>query len=350
MIKRLTLIALLFANVFFLQNGSAATPAQIQSFVDEIHKLHGMDKQMVTDLLKQARHQQEIIDKMGGRAEKKGWYQYRPIFMTQQRIDKGVRFWRDNQALLNKAERDYGVPPEVIVAILGVETLYGERTGKTRVLDALYTLAFGYPRRAAFFRKELMHFIVLSRQAGFDPTRVTGSYAGAMGMTQFISSSYRHYAIDYDGDGRTHLWDSKADIIGSVANYFKRNGWHPGDLVAVKASGVDPIQARKLLFSDGKRPLKEVVLPKDKPNNSLTELAQLGIKPITRANTRSKAYLMPFEISPGKFDYWLGFHNFYVITRYNRSPLYAMAVHQLSREIKRQHDRTQPKHKPIGFL
>ncbi len=312
----------------------AASSAAVQAFIDKAHKEHGIAKQEVVDLLAQAQHQQKIIDSMQRRAEKhKAWHEYRAIFLTDKRIDAGVAFWKENVALLRKAEKEFGVPAEIIVSILGVETLYGTRTGNMRVLDALYTLAFGYPKRSAFFTKELMQFILLSKEANFDPTEVTGSYAGAMGAAQFISSSYRHYAIDYDKDGRTDLWSSPADMIGSIANYLKMNGWKAADPIASLAQGVEAQRHAKLFFAEPNRPLKEVVLPQDKPKHALAELAKQGITPSTPVKTDSLAYLMAFEMPNDRFEHWLGFHNFYVITRYNRSPLYAMAVYQLAQAI-----------------
>jgi membrane-bound lytic murein transglycosylase B len=336
---------------FWLPGGIAlaapAVPAaQIQAFIEQMHQQHGTPKQELADLLGKAQYQQKIIDAMQRRAEKhKAWHDYRAIFMTDKRIAGGVQFWQDNAQLLHQAEREFGVPAQIIVAILGVETLYGTRTGDMRVLDALYTLAFNYPKRADFFRKELMHFILLAKEANFDPSQVTGSYAGAMGAAQFISSSYRHYAIDYDKDGRTDLWRSPADMIGSIANYLKLNGWQAGGPVAVPALGVDAQVHQGLLFAEPGRSLKEVVGPKDKPMHPLPDLAKVGIRPAHGLNTDSLAYLMAFEQPNRTFDYWLGLHNFYVITRYNRSPLYAMAVQQLGSAIAgRFHALTQDQH------
>ena len=312
---------------------TAGLKPEVKAFVDEIVKEHALFKEEVSELLKQAEFRQDIINKMTGRAERKSWYQYRPIFLNEKRISQGVKFWSENEGLLREAERIYGVDAAIIVAILGVETYYGKRTGTTKVLDALYTLAFGYPKRAPFFRKELKQFILLSGEAGFDPAKVTGSYAGAMGASQFISSSYRNFAVDFDRDGKTDLWGSKADMIGSIANYFYVHHWNKGAPVAVRAGNVDPNKHRKLFFSDSGRPLREVVVAGDTPNHSVNALFQAGIRPHENLDGDAMAYLMPFETSKNRFDYWFGLDNFYVITRYNRSPLYAMAVYQLSREI-----------------
>ena len=346
-ISNLLKYSLLILSLLCLAPAQAQLPTDALRFADELSKQQGIDKNSIIKLLGKAKFQQEIIDKMDGRAEKKAWYQYRPIFLTQERIDKGVAYWQKNEKLLNKAEKEFGVPPEIIVAIIGVETKYGERTGNIRVLDALYTLAFGYPKRAKFFRSELGHFIQLAREANFDPTEVTGSYAGAMGATQFISSSYRNFALDYDKDGRTDLWSSNADIIGSVASYFARNHWLAKDPVATRAKGADLKKHRPLLLADKGRLLKEVILPKDKPNHSVASLKKAGIQPTNKVPGDTLAYLMAFETAKDQHDFWLGFNNFYAITRYNRSPLYAMAVHQLAQEIRAK--RRPAREKPIAF-
>jgi membrane-bound lytic murein transglycosylase B len=312
-----------------------ASAADVQSFINEAVNQHGLDRAKVTEILSKAKHREDILERMNVRAEKKkAWHEYRAIFLTQARIDKGLAYWAQHEAELSKVAKATGVPAETILAILGVETLFGERAGDMLVLDALYTLAFGYPPRAPFFRKELMQFLLLAQEAGFNPLEVKGSYAGAMGASQFISSSYRHYAVDGDGDGRVDLWRSHADIFASVANYFVKNGWQSGAPVAILAKGVDPGRHKKLLLSDKDRPLKEVILPEDKPNHSLASLRKQGIESATKlgAAPDTLAYLMAFEQAKG-LEYWLGFHNFYVITRYNRSPLYAMVVYQLSQEL-----------------
>lgn len=327
---------LLLAGALLLQIPAALaelTP-QAMAFVDEAVTEHALFKEDVVRLLEQAQHKQDIIDKITARAEKKSWHQYRPIFLNESRIAKGVEFWLKNKELLHKAETTHGVAPEIIVAILGVETYYGERAGNTPVLDALYTLAFGYPERAAFFRGELKQFLLLAKESRFDPVSVTGSYAGAMGAPQFISSSYRNYAVDGDGDGQIDLWKNDADIIASVANYFAAHGWRKGESAAIQATKVDAKEHGRFFFSDKERPLKEVFEPEDLPNHSIAELTGAGVRLNSPADGASMAYLLPYETAQGQFEYWVGTHNFYVITRYNRSPLYAMAVYQLSREIE----------------
>jgi membrane-bound lytic murein transglycosylase B len=323
----------LFAALSIHSAAWATMPPSVQNFIDEMVASHAFDRDKLTQLLTKAEHQQEIIDKMTGRAEKsKPWHQYRKIFLNEKRIAGGVAFWNENQALLEKAEKVYGVDPAIIVAILGVETYYGARTGKTKVLDALYTLAFGHKERAAFFRKELEQFLLLAGEAGFDPLIVTGSYAGAMGASQFISSSYRHYGVDFDEDGKIDLWSSKADFIGSVANYFAKHKWQAGKAVAVLVENVDP-EKHKTLFLAETIPVKKVITKEDSATIPAIKLVQSGIRLTKKIDDQESTALLPFETADNEFQYWAGLDNFFVITRYNRSPLYAMSVLQLSQEI-----------------
>ena len=208
---------------------------EIEPLVAELSSRHGLEASRVTDILKRARILPEVLAAISRPAELKPWRDYRPIFYTQARIDAGVRFWREFDPDLARAESRFGVPPAIIVAIIGVETYYGKRAGRLRVLDCLATLAFRYPRRAAFFRRELIQFLLLTDDEGLDPLSVRGSYAGAIGLAQFISSSYRNYAVDFDDDGRRNLLESRADAIGSVANYLHRHGWRRGEPIAFPA-------------------------------------------------------------------------------------------------------------------
>lgn len=293
--------------------------AAMRAFVEEMTDKHGFDRGGLRALLAGARFQEDIIRAISRPAEAKPWHEYRGIFVNLARIEGGARFWRDNEGLLRRAEREFGVPPEMIVAIIGVETRYGGNTGKYRVLDALATLAFGYPPRASFFRKELEALLLLAREEGIDLAQVKGSYAGAMGLPQFIPSSYRAYAVDFDGDGRRDLLSSRADVIGSVANYFKEHGWRRGAPVTVpaRASG------------GGLEPLVKAGM---KPSLNIETLSAKGVVSDTVLPRGTLASLVRLE-GRGGDEYWLGLNNFYVITRYNRSNLYAMAVFQLSREI-----------------
>ena len=268
-------------------------------------------------ILSEARVQKSILEAIANPAERKKWFEYRPIFIQKSRIDGGVDFQKKNKALLKKAHNKYGVNPDIITAIIGIETRYGRYTGKYRVLDALTTLAFHYPRRSKFFRKELIQFLTLTREEKIDPRNALGSYAGAMGMPQFISSSYRRYAVDFDQNGSRDLWNSKADVIGSVANYFSRHGWKKDGLVAI------PAKATAKAFKElGHYNLKP-------PSHTIAELKKLGVTPLAKVDDSLKAELLTLELKDD-VEFWIIFHNFYVITRYNHSSHYAMAAFQLS--------------------
>jgi membrane-bound lytic murein transglycosylase B len=283
---------------------------------------HDMDREQLSHLLTGAEKRQSIIKAMTRPAEAKPWHQYRPIFITDKRISEGVAFWRDNRPLLEQVEKEFGIPIPIIVAIIGVETSYGKILGSYRVLDALSTLAFHYPPRAKFFRSELKHFMILGREEGVSLEEAMGSYAGAMGLGQFISSSYRSYAVDFDGDGSRNLWHSRPDAIASVANYFKRHGWKSGDPVATPATR-----------RNGARVLSDVPI---KPAYPTQQLIEWGYTPAEAPATPDQvATLIELENIDGA-EYWLGFHNFYVISRYNHSALYSMAVYQLSQKIEQQ--------------
>jgi len=282
---------------------------------------HDFDRNELVSVLDNAERREDILELMRKPAEKRlKWFEYRKIFLTQSRIEGGVTFWEQNKAILDQVVTEYGVDPQVIIAIIGVETRYGSNTGRHRVLDALATLSFDYPPRSKFFTGELEQYLLLAREEDIDLLGTTGSYAGAMGYGQFIPSSYRNYAVDFDGDGKRDLWNSKADIIGSVANYFHAHGWTPGTPVATRAQveGNDYQTVLDLGY---------------KPNTVLDAMRHDGITPVTPHADALLASLISFEQQNGP-EYWLGFNNFYVITRYNHSPLYAMAVYQLSEEIR----------------
>ena len=309
----------LLAALWTAPGPAAPLGEEEQAFVEQMVRKHGFDRAMLTRLLQDAEFQQGIIDAISKPAEAKPWYLYRPIMLTRERIEGGVDFWNANAAALVRAEAQYGVPPEVVTAIIGVETKYGRNTGRHRVLDALVTLAFGYPKRAAFFRSELENFLLMAREEKLDARELKGSYAGAMGRAQFMPSSFRSYAVDFDGDGRRDLWSNDTDAIGSVASYLARNGWRRGEPVAFLADGAGSQQRR-------------FVEAGVKPTYTLGDMAAAGIRTPAGLTRGTPASLIELENEDGS-EYWLGMFNFYVITRYNRSTLYAMAVHQLSREI-----------------
>ena len=295
----------------------------VARFISAMADRHGHDAAALQALFSDARSSRKIINAISRPAEALPWHKYRNIFLKPDRILQGAQFWRENQAQLDRVAARYGVPPEVVTAIIGVETKYGRNTGGFRVIDALATLAFDYPKRARFFAKELEHYLLLTREQSLDPRLPTGSYAGAMGIPQFIPSSYRAYAVDFDGDGVADIWENAADAIGSVGNYFKEHDWRQGDEVAVPA---------RVASGDASAALTAGL----KPTLTMADLTALGVAPaagIAAPAATAKVKLLELENKNGP-EYWLAFHNFYVITRYNHSALYAMAVHQLAGAIK----------------
>ena len=292
---------------------------EIRAFVDEMVAKHGFNSAELATLFAEVETQPRIIEAITRPAEAKPWHAYRKIFLTEKRIAGGVAFWDEHAELLDAAGERFGVAPAVIVAIIGVETNYGRNAGSWQVIDALTTLAFDYPKRGDFFRSELENFLLLSREEGLDPLEPVGSYAGAMGLGQFIPSSYRHYAIDFDGDGQRDLFGNRADAIGSVANYFARHGWRQGGTVTVPTT----------VEGEDWRALVDLGY---KPERRLERFPGYGVALPDGLDTGDLAALLELDAENGP-EYWIALHNFYVITRYNHSPLYAMAVYQLSEEI-----------------
>ncbi len=291
----------------------------LRTFMAKMNREHGFGMGFLEQTLGSVQRDQEVLVKVGAPAEGQVWRAYSTIFLTEERIRGGVEFWNQYQALLDAAARQYGVAPEYIVAIIGVETQYGKNTGKHNVLRALTTLSFDYPKRASFYQRELEQYLLLIREEQIAPFALNGSYAGAMGLGQFISSSYRTYAVDGNRDRKRDLWNPQ-DAIPSVANYFQRNGWVRGGGVAVPAYVSGNSYAR---LAD--------TTPK-KPSHSLGELLSNGVRPQTSINS-AKLSLLKLEGSTAN-EYWVGGENFYVITRYNASIKYAMAVHQLAQAIR----------------
>lgn len=295
--------------------------AEVDAYIEELIQQHDFSRPELEEVLAAAERRQDIIDLMRRPAERRlNWHEYRKIFLDEQRIAGGVEFWQQNQATLERAEKEYGVAPEVIVAIIGVETRYGRVTGRHRVVDALMTLAFDYPPRASFFRKELTQFLLLAREEGKNPTSLTGSYAGAMGFGQFIPSSYRNYAVDFDRDGVRDIWQNRTDAIGSVANYFSRHGWRGAAQVTL------PVQLKAETEQ-----LLDIANQSLKPTHSVAEMAEMGVN-VDGLDPEARVLLLRL-LGGDQPEYWLGFDDFYVITRYNHSRLYAMAVYQLGQEI-----------------
>ncbi|MBK1724050.1 lytic murein transglycosylase B [Thiocystis violacea] len=304
--------------------GDFAGSPGVDAFVRKMER-HGFPPSRTAAILSGAQRKQSIIDLMNRQAPSRSsgpngaWTRYRAKFLTDESISNGVSFWRRNESALNRAASRYGVPPEYIVAIIGVETRYGGFVGKTRIIDALATLSFAYPRRAEYFQGELENYLVMTQEEGLDPFTPRGSFAGAMGLCQFMPSSFRDYAVDHTGDGHRDLWHPE-DAIGSVANYFSRHGWQPGEPVAVRARVSSPSEARAMKTGFDTR-------------YGLGQLSSRGISPATSIGRVGQVSLLQLD-ARGGYEYWIGLKNFYVITRYNHSTYYAMAVHQLAQAIR----------------
>lgn len=316
---------IVFASFILLNLGLSvsAENSDVAAFIDEMVQDHRFDRTYLQQTLASASKQQNILKAMTGAAERsKPWYEYRKIFVTPKRIKGGVQFWQKNQAALARAQQEYGVAPEIIVAIIGVETYYGRITGSHRVLDALYTLAFYHPRRGPYFRKQLREFLLLAREEAVDPGTLKGSYAGAMGRAQFMPDSYRYYAVDFDGDGKRDIWNNDVDAIGSVANYFRKHLWQPGQPVTTRVGNVN--QSHQPLVKAGM-----------KPSLTIGQLREAGIQVASDYDDALATSLIELQNAAGK-EYWAGLNNFYSITRYNHSNMYAMAVYQLAQAILEQ--------------
>jgi len=301
---------------------AAQLAPEVEAFIQEMVRKHRFSDDALRRMFSQVEPNQAVINAMTAPITALPWFQFRSRYVDAVRINGGLKFWREHADTLARARREFGVPEEIIVATIGVESIYGRRTGGYGVLEALTMLAFNYPPRAQLFRSELEHYLLLAREARFDALRVKGSYAGAIGIPQFLPSSYRRYAVDFDGDGRRDLLGSVADAIGSVANYYKAHGWREGQMIAVPAA-VD---------GEGAAALLELGI---KPRLNVGELMRRGVSPAAPVGEEPAAALITAESETGP-SYWLGLHNFYVITRYNRSVNYALAVHELARELRAQ--------------
>ena len=294
----------------------AADLPGIPRFIDEMVDKHQFSRDELVKIFERAQHQQAVLNAIAMPATIKPWTEYRAAFVNEQRIRGGLQFWEIHADTLQRAEAQYGVPQEIIVALIGVETHYGRNSGKFNTLDALTTLAFEYPRRADFFRGELEHYLLLARDQDFDLFKLQGSYAGALGIPQFMPGSYRKYAVDFSGDGKTDLLQDPQDAIGSVANYIKQYGWINSAPVAVRAS-----------------------ISEDKYVGSLVgfrvvaDWTKEGVTPDKEVAANQTARLIDFTVADGK-ESWLVFSNFDVITRYNNSDFYAMTVFQLAEELR----------------
>jgi membrane-bound lytic murein transglycosylase B len=294
--------------------------ADVRLFIDSMVSEHDYDRATLEAVLQNAETQESILKAISKPAEKTlQWHEYRDIFLTDERIRAGAAFWREHDAELQRISGATGVSIEILVGIIGVETYFGRITGGYRVLDALSTLAFDYPPRSKFFRSELKHFLLLVREEEMDATDATGSYAGAMGRPQFMPSSFREYAVDSNDDGKRDIWSNWTDVIGSVANYFVRHGWVADAQVVAQAKLGEQWR--------GETPKNTI-----KPKETITSLSHQGVLFVTDLPGDQKSHLQTLDGEDGK-EYWVAFHNFFVITRYNTSVMYALAVHQLGQEI-----------------
>ncbi|MAD91113.1 MAG: lytic murein transglycosylase B [Gammaproteobacteria bacterium] len=293
-------------------------------FIDEMIRDHKFDRAYLNEILSKAKIKKSIIKHISAPAERTlSWKDYRKIFITNERVNIGVNFWRENKKMLERIERETGVSIEILVGIIGVETYFGRITGKDRVIDALATLAFQYPPRSNFFKKELKHFFILTREEELDPLIPMGSYAGAMGRPQFMPSSFRAYAVDSSGNGKRDIWNDWADVSGSIANYFLAHKWRSNEEVAVRASLSKNWK--------GKIPRPNNIL---KISNTLKSLENEGVQFTTDLPKNNRGELLTFKGKNG-LEHWVGFHNFFVITKYNRNVMYALAVHQLGQQISK---------------
>lgn len=304
---------------------SATQPAsnlrpEIDNFITEMVNRHGFSRNELETAFNQVRFQPSVLKLISAPASAISWNEYRGRFVNAQRIKGGVDFWNAHAQDLARASNIYGVPEEIIVAIIGIETSYGATTGNHRVIDALTTLAFDFPRRADFFREELEHYLLLAKEQRFDLFGIKGSYAGAIGVPQFMPGSYRRYAVDFDGDGQIDLANNAADAIGSVANYLKAYGWQPNEPIAIRARATT--EALQVFLDAG-----------IEPSYSVAHLRQAGIVPINNAPSDEFLAALIELNDQGERQLWLGFRNFYVITRYNRSTFYAMSVFELAKAI-----------------
>jgi membrane-bound lytic murein transglycosylase B len=325
-LSRIRLLTFAFLAVLLgsipLDAGAAASPlrAEIETFIEEMARKHGYASSPLRKLFAQVQTRPSILRAMSAPRTARPWYEFRDGAVTPARIEGGVRFWKENQASLEQAAREFGVPEELIVATIGIETSYGRVTGSIKVLDALTTLAFDYPPRADFFRGELEEYLLLAREEKIDAANTRGSYAGAIGIPQFLPSSYRKYSIDFDGDGRRDLIGSRADAIGSVANYYRTFGWSAGGSVVAEAQS-------------GEAELAPLLAAGIKPHVAVAELRRQGL--ILPAAIEDTAQVTVFSVeTESGHKLYVGFDNFYVITRYNRSVNYAMAVWELATELK----------------
>ncbi len=304
--------------LFFALSAHAADLPGIPAFIDEMVAQHQFRRTELVRIFHRAEQRPDVIEAISKPATLKPWPEYRANFVNRERIESGLKFWKKHGAVLARAQREFGVPAEYIIAIIGVETLYGRNTGRFRALDALTTLAFAYPRRADYFRSELEHYLLLAREQDFNLLEINSSYAGALGIPQFMPSNFRKYALDYNGNGRVDILHEAEDAIGSVANYFRHYGWRSGEPVALLANAAD---TRRLGTLTEVRPL-------------MGWRNDAGVAPVAKTDgVLPPAWLLDLTLENDK-EYWLVFENFDVIMRYNISSFYALSVHQLAQALR----------------
>ncbi|MCP1727380.1 membrane-bound lytic murein transglycosylase B [Natronospira proteinivora] len=320
--------SVLFSTLLFCLSTSMPLAAQtayherqdVQAFVNEMVVEHGLDREWLLSVLADVEQRESVLEAIASPAEAMPWYRYRPIFMTDARIQGGVDFWEEHEHTLRRAEETFGVDAAMIVAIIGIETYYGRHQGTHPVLDSLVTLGFDYPPRAAFFRSELGQLFLLADEEDLDIHTLKGSYAGAMGAGQFISSSYRTYAVDFSNSGQRDLFNDWEDAIGSVANYFSEHGWQRGEAVVVPAILPDDLEMEK---------------PAPLTRKKAGSLREAGL--VFTQGVDNDKQVLPVRLElEDENAWWVGLNNFWVITRYNHSPLYAMAAWELSRAIEQE--------------
>ncbi len=317
----ITLFAAVISNAAQITEGDYKDRVDVNSFIDKMVSQSDYSEAELVKLFSTVKKQEHLFELLNKPAEKElQWHEYRHIFVSEKRINQGVEFWRTHRKILSEVYKKTGVPEQIIVAIIGVETFYGLYKGKDLVFDSLVTLAFDYPKRGKFFTRELEQFLLLVKEQNLNAKSLRGSYAGAMGMPQFIASSYRSFAVDFDKDGQINLFDSIADITASVANYFVKHGWRvneavAGPLTVLETNSIDQLK------------------PGIKPSYQWSELARNGLYSKTELDPDTRVALIKLE-QKNHPEFWVGLQNFYVITRYNHSELYAMAVYQLSLLIK----------------
>ncbi len=327
-LARRALVLVAYCAAALMPSGAAANSfahhPEVQIFIDELVAKHRFDRGVLQRLFQHARLQTGVLRAMSRPSTGRAWHEYRASQITEARIRGGVQYWHTHAHTLARVSDEYGVPPEIIVATIGIETFYGRTTGTSDVLDALATLAFAYPPRAELFRSELEHFLLLAREINLDPARSRGSYAGALGIAQFLPSSYRRHAVDFDGDGKRDLWQH-ADAIASIANYYRSFGWQPGQpvLIAVERGAEPASEAFGQLLERGLL-----------PHTTVAAVKKSGATPAEPVGDDALVTVFGAESEAGP-RYWIGFNNFYVITRYNRSINYALSVYELSQELRR---------------